>query len=250
MTVPAPLDPDRIPRHVAIVMDGNGRWAKERRKPRIYGHKVGADSVREIVETSREIGIGHLTLYAFSSENWNRPKQEVSGLMNILKSYLVSELGRMEKNQIRLHCLGNVSRLPDSVRQTLADSMKRTAANDKMVLNLALSYGSRDEICLAVEKIAESCSRGEIRPDQIDHQLFADELYTAGQPDPDLLIRTGGEQRLSNFLLWQASYSEIYFTETMWPDFRKQAYLAALLDFQRRERRFGKTGDQLRGTVS
>jgi len=246
MTVSAPLDPNRIPRHVAIVMDGNGRWAKQRRKPRIYGHKVGADSVREIVEISREIGISHLTLYAFSSENWNRPKQEVSGLMNILKSYLVSELGRLEKNEIRLSCVGDISQLPDNVRQTLEDSIKRTAGNDKMVLNLALSYGARDEICMAVRAIADACRQGEIVLDQIDHQLVADYLYTSGQPDPDLLIRTGGEQRLSNFLLYQASYAEIYFTETMWPDFRKQAYLEALTDYQGRERRFGKTGEQVK----
>ena len=250
MTVPAPLDPDRIPTHVAIVMDGNGRWAKLRKKPRLYGHKIGADSVREIVQASREIGIRHLTLYAFSSENWNRPQQEVSGLMNILKSYLVSELGRMEKNEIRLNCLGDVSRLPDSVQQTLSDSIRHTAGNDKMVLNLALSYGARDELCRAVKNIGELCRRGEIEPEQIDHRLIADNLYTGGQPDPDLLIRTGGEKRLSNFLLWQTSYAEIYFTDTMWPDFRKAAYLEALLDFQRRERRFGKTGEQVQGTAS
>ena len=245
MSFSAPLDPERLPRHVAIVMDGNGRWAKQRRKPRIYGHKVGADSVREIVEMSREIGIGHLTLYAFSTENWNRPEQEVSGLMNILKSYLVSELSRMEKNEIRLNCLGEAAKLPGTVRQTLRETIRRTAGNDKMILNLALSYGSRDEICLGVKKIAELCLDQKLKPDEIDHQLLSDQLYTAGQPDPDLLIRTGGEQRLSNFLLWQASYAEIHFTETMWPDFRKQAYLEALLDYQNRERRFGKTGEQV-----
>lgn len=246
MTVPSLLDPDRIPTHVAIVMDGNGRWAKQRKKPRLYGHKIGADSVREIVETSREIGVGHLTLYAFSSENWNRPQQEVSGLMNILKSYLVSELGRMEKNEIRLNCIGDASKLPGAVRETLLDSIERTAGNDKMVLNLALSYGSRDEICRALARIAQACMDGNLQPDKIDQACISDNLYTAGQPDPDLLIRTGGEQRLSNFLLWQASYAEIYFAETMWPDFRKDAYLEALLDFQRRERRFGKTGEQVK----
>jgi undecaprenyl diphosphate synthase len=250
MSFSAPLDPDRLPRHVAIVMDGNGRWAKQRRKPRIYGHKVGADSVREIVEMSREIGIGHLTLYAFSTENWNRPEQEVSGLMNILKSYLVSELSRMEKNEIRLNCLGETAKLPGTVRQTLEDTVRRTAGNDKMVLNLALSYGARDEICLAVKNIAQLCLDLKLKPEQIDHQLLSDQLYTAGQPDPDLLIRTGGEQRLSNFLLWQASYAEIYFTETMWPEFRKKAYLEALLDYQSRERRFGKTGEQITDKVS
>jgi len=246
MTTPSTLDSERIPTHVAIVMDGNGRWAEQRRKPRLYGHKIGADSVREIVEASREIGVKYLTLYAFSSENWNRPQQEVSGLMNILKTYLVSELGRMEKNEIRLNCIGDVSKLPGSVRQTLQDSMGRTLANDKLVLNLALSYGARDELCRAVAKIADACSAGDLDPGRIDHQLISAHLYTAGQPDPDLLIRTGGEQRLSNFLLWQASYAEIYFTETMWPDFRKDQYVQALLDFQRRERRFGKTAEQVK----
>ncbi|MCG6931608.1 MAG: isoprenyl transferase [Desulfofustis sp.] len=248
MTVPSPLDPDRIPAHVAIVMDGNGRWARQRKKPRLYGHKIGADSVREVVEMSREIGIRFLTLYAFSSENWSRPKQEVSGLMNILKSYLVSELGRMENNGIRLNCVGDASRLPNAVRETLFKSMQRTAGNDRLVLNLALSYGARDEICRAVAMIAAACMNKDLQPDRIDHRCISDHLYTAGQPDPDLLIRTGGEQRLSNFLLWQASYAEIYFTDTMWPDFRREAYLQALLDFQHRERRFGKTGDQVKET--
>ena len=164
MSAPAPLDPDLLPRHVAIVMDGNGRWARSRKKPRIYGHKVGADSVREIVEMSRELGIGHLTLYAFSAENWNRPEQEVSGLMNILKSYLVSELSRMEKNEIRLNCLGQIARLPDGVRRTLEKTISRTASNDKMVLNLALSYGARDEICRAARNIAHRCLEGQRPP--------------------------------------------------------------------------------------
>ena len=245
MTIPDSIDLNRIPKHVAIVMDGNGRWAKKRRKPRLYGHKVGADSVREIVETSRELGVGHLTLYAFSSENWNRPKQEVSGLMNILNSYLVSELERMEKNQIRLNCIGNAAQLPDGVRQTLFNSIKRTQKNDKLVLNLALSYGARDELCRATRTIAELCTNGTLQPEQIDHQLISDNLYTTGQPDPDLLIRTGGESRLSNFLLWQASYAEIYFTETMWPDFRRDAYFQALTNYQKRERRYGKTTEQM-----
>lgn len=246
MTVPEELDPQQLPGHVAIVMDGNGRWARKRKKPRIYGHKIGADSVRDIVETCGEIGISCLTLYAFSAENWKRPHQEVSGLMNILKSYLVSELDRMEKNQIRLRCLGEISRLPDSVREVLLTSIQRTAANTKLNLNLALSYGARDEICRAVRSIAEQCRAGTLDPDQIDHQVIGDHLYTAGLPDPDLLIRTGGECRLSNFLLWQASYSEIYFTETMWPDFRRTAFIEAIRDYQQRERRFGRTTEQLR----
>lgn len=246
MTVPEELDPQRLPAHVAIVMDGNGRWARKRKKPRIYGHKIGADSVRDIVETCGEIGVSCLTLYAFSAENWKRPHQEVSGLMNILKSYLVSELDRMEKNQIRLRCLGEISRLPDSVREVLLTSIQRTAANTKLTLNLALSYGARDEICRAVRSIAGQCRAGTLDPDQIDHQVIADHLYTVGLPDPDLLIRTGGECRLSNFLLWQASYSEIYFTETMWPDFRRAAFIEAIRDYQQRERRFGRTTEQIR----
>ncbi len=245
MTSSDPFDPDRIPTHVAIVMDGNGRWAQKRKKPRLYGHKVGADSVREIVETSRELGVRHLTLYAFSSENWNRPQQEVSGLMNILKSYLVSELERMEKNNIRLCCIGNTAQLPRAVRDVLEASIVKTSGNDKLILNLALSYGSRDEICGGIRQIAEKCCRGELRVEDIDQQVVSDHLYTSGQPDPDLLIRTGGEMRLSNFLLWQASYAEIYFTETMWPDFRREAYLLALQEYQRRERRFGLTGNQV-----
>ncbi len=245
MTSSDPLDPGSIPTHVAIVMDGNGRWAQKQRKPRLYGHKVGADSVREIVETSRKIGIRYLTLYAFSSENWNRPQQEISGLMNILKSYLVSELEQMEKNNIRLCCIGNISQLPSTVRDVLQASIDKTSCNDKLTLNLALSYGSRDEICGGIRQIAEKCCAGDLKPEDIDHQVVSDHLYTAGQPDPDLLIRTGGEMRLSNFLLWQASYAEIYFTETMWPEFRRDAYLLALREYQRRERRFGLTGKQV-----
>jgi len=245
MSAPFALDPDRIPNHVAVVMDGNGRWAKKRKKPRLYGHKIGADSVRDIVETSAEIGIKYLTLYAFSSENWNRPEHEVSGLMNILKSYLVSELGKMEKNNIRLHCIGDRSKLPNSVQDVLQESIEKTAANDSLTLNLALSYGSRDEICTAVRSIAEQCRAGTLKPQEITQSHISAALYTAGQPDPDLLIRTGGEARLSNFLLWQASYSEIYFTNVMWPEFRREVFLKALLDYQQRERRFGKTGEQI-----
>ena len=247
MTSTVQLDPKRIPTHVAIVMDGNGRWAKKHKKPRLYGHKVGADSVRDIVETSVEIGIRHLTLYAFSSENWKRPESEVSGLMNILQSYLVSELEKMEKNRIRLRCLGDRERLPVNVRKVLDESIERTAGNDRLTLNLALSYGARDEICMAVRSIAEQCVNARLRVKDISHETISNLLYTAGQPDPDLLIRTGGEARLSNFLLWQASYAEIYFTDVMWPEFRRDVFLLAIQDFQKRERRFGKTGDQLKG---
>ena len=241
------LDPDRLPRHVAIVMDGNGRWAQQRNKPRLYGHKVGAQSVRDIVEVSRELGIEVLTLYAFSSENWNRPKSEVNGLMSILKSFLVSELSRMLKNDVRLSCIGEIENLPRDVQKILHDSMAKTVHNDKLTLNLALSYGSRNEITLAVRQLATRCVAGTLTPDEINEKTISGQLYTGGLVDPDLLIRTGGEARLSNFLLWQASYSEIYFTETMWPDFRKPIFLKALQDYQNRERRFGKTGAQLQG---
>jgi undecaprenyl diphosphate synthase len=240
------IAPHFLPRHVAIVMDGNGRWAKKRNKPRLFGHKIGADSVRDIVEISREIGIEILTLYAFSSENWNRPASEVSGLMSILSSYLTSELSRMLKNDIRLTCIGDMSKLPDSVRVVLQDSIQKTSGNKSLVLNLALSYGSRNELVRAVQIVAEKCVRREISPQDIDIQTISNHLYTAGMADPDLLIRTGGEARLSNFLLWQASYAEIYFTDVMWPDFRRKAFLEAIADFQSRERRYGKTGEQLR----
>lgn len=226
-------------------MDGNGRWAQQRKKPRLFGHKAGAESVSVIVETCREIGIEYLTLYAFSSENWKRPEQEVSGLMSILQRYLDSELNRMLKNDIRLRAIGDHSRLPDSVRQALARTAELTSSNTKLTLNLALSYGSRDEIVRAVKKIATLCQHNKFDPEKISGQIISNYLDTFDMPDPDLMIRTGGEARLSNFLLWQLSYAEILFTETMWPDFRKEAFLQALLDYQSRERRFGKTGEQL-----
>ncbi len=239
------IDPARVPKHVAIVMDGNGRWAEKRKKPRLYGHKVGAKSVREIVEAAGQIGVKILTLYAFSSENWNRPEGEVSGLMTILKSYLESELSRMQRNNIRLTSIGDVKRIPEGVRSVLLNSIEKTRNNSELVLNLALSYGSRDELVYATKSIAEKCVRQELDPADIDQFIITDHLYTAGMIDPDLLIRTGGEKRLSNFLLWQASYAEIIFTETMWPDFRKESFYQAIYEFQNRERRFGKTGAQL-----
>ncbi len=240
------IDPDNIPRHVAIVMDGNGRWAQSRHQPRLYGHKVGADSVREVVETAVEIGVEVLTLYAFSTENWKRPEKEVSGLMSILRSYLLSELSRMLKNNIRLTCSGEMDRLPENVRQVLQASIAKTTHNTKLTLNLALSYGSRDEILRAARNIATKCVEGDISVNDIDEEMFSDNLYTRGLIDPDLLVRTSGESRLSNFLLWQASYAEILFTDVMWPDFRRKEFLEAIAEYQRRERRFGKTGSQLK----
>lgn len=201
--------------------------------------------MRDIVEASREIGIQILTLYAFSSENWNRPEQEVSGLMSILKSYLVNELSRLQKNNIQLRCIGDLERLPEGVRNTLKQSISETAGNSAMTLNLALSYGSRDELTRAARLLAADCLAGRLKVEEITSDAIADRLDTAGMADPDLLIRTGGEARLSNFLLWQASYAEIYFTEVMWPDFRKPVFLQAIKDFQQRERRFGRTSGQV-----
>ncbi len=247
MPIPDSIDPDRIPRHVAIIMDGNGRWAKQQGKPRLYGHGVGVVSVQEIVECATEWGVEVLTLYAFSTENWKRPVDEVGGLMGLLKNYLLKELAKMVKNSIRLTCIGDIAKLPGDVRQVLEDTMRETAANSRLTLNLALSYGGRAELIQAIRKIAEDVSKGVLDVSAIDERLIDSHLYTAELPDPDLLIRTGGEARLSNFLLWQASYAEIYFTDTMWPDFREQAFASAIDEFQGRERRFGKTSAQVEG---
>lgn len=236
-----------LPVHVAIIMDGNGRWAKERHQPRLFGHRAGVESVRVIVEAAREIGIRHLTLYAFSTENWQRPGLEVKGLMALLKTFLLAELETMKKNGIRLDCFGQKERLPDEVRAVLERVIAETAAAPGMRLNLALSYGSRAEMLRAVREVSRRCAAGQLAPEAIDEELFSSQLYSAGQPDPDLLIRTSGEQRLSNFLLWQLSYAELYFTETRWPDFRRAQFFEALQVFANRQRRFGKTGEQLKG---
>ncbi len=239
-------DIERVPRHIAIIMDGNGRWAEERNRPRLFGHKAGVDSVRAVVETSREIGVRYLTLYAFSTENWNRPVTEVKGLMGLLKTYLRGELSTMLKNDIRLGCIGQIDRLPDDVRTILAGVMAETAHCGAMTLQLALSYGSRAEIVRAARTLCRQCAEEGSGWEEIDEDRFRTALYTGQQPDPDLLIRTGGEKRLSNFLLWQASYAELYFTETKWPDFRKEELLEAVRSYGRRQRRFGRTGAQIR----
>jgi undecaprenyl diphosphate synthase len=226
-------------------MDGNGRWAQDRGMMRLMGHKAGVKTVRKIVTAARELGIDVLTLYAFSTENWKRPEQEVSGLMSLLKTYLEDELSTMLENDIKLRCMGRKEQLPLEVLEVLDSCIKRTAANTGLVLNLALSYGGRDEIMRAVRHLAESCASGSMHPDEITEELFAENLYSAGLPDPDLVIRTGGESRLSNFLLWQASYAEIYIAETNWPDFTEGDFHRALADFQQRQRRFGKTGEQI-----
>ncbi|MBU4262759.1 MAG: isoprenyl transferase [Proteobacteria bacterium] len=228
-------------------MDGNGRWAQSRGLMRLMGHKAGVKTVQLIVKAAREIGISALTLYAFSSENWKRPATEVSGLMSLLKSYLESELTFMQENNIRLHTIGRKENLPREIRETLSASIANTAANTGLVLNLALSYGSRDEIVGAARKMAKLCVAGKLSPEDITEASFSGHLFTAGLPDPDLIIRTGGEFRLSNFLLWQASYSEIFITETHWPDFTREDFIAAITTFQKRQRRFGRTGDQVSG---
>jgi len=239
-------DTSTIPVHIAIVMDGNGRWAEERNQPRLFGHKAGVKSVRTVVETAREIGVRHLTLYAFSTENWKRPSLEVRGLMSLLDSYLKSEQKTMLKNDIRLRCLGQLKRLPAEVQKTLGRVIDATAQCTAMTLNLALSYGSRSEIIRAVREVSEKCMNGEFSPADLTEEILSSHLYTAGQPDPDLFIRTGGERRLSNFLLWQVSYAELYFTDIKWPDFGRAELLAAVADYGARQRRFGKTGSQLR----
>lgn len=235
---------DSLPRHVAIIMDGNGRWAKQRGMPRVMGHKAGVESVREAVKLSRELGITALTLYAFSTENWQRPAMEVQTLMGLLKSFLSSELASLVENNVSLRCIGQRERMAPEVREVLNQVIQATSKNTGLVLTLALSYGSREEIARACQTIAQKCRDGLLSPEQIDSQTIADHLDTAGLPEPDLLIRTGGELRLSNFLLWQASYTELHFTDTLWPDFRKPHFLAAIADFQKRQRRFGKTPEQ------
>lgn len=239
------LDLNNLPKHIAIIMDGNGRWAENRGMPRAMGHKVGVESVQEVVKAARELGIASLTLYAFSTENWQRPTVEVQALMGLLKSYLQSELTTMVENNVRLRCIGQKQKLPNEVREILDQVINETADNTGLSLNLALSYGGRNEIVRTTQILAQQCVEGVLKPDGITEDIFADHLDTSGQPDLDLLIRTGGESRLSNFLLWQASYAEIYITDTLWPDFRKAGLTRAVYDFQCRQRRFGKTGNQV-----
>jgi undecaprenyl diphosphate synthase len=239
------LDLQKLPKHVAIIMDGNGRWAKQRAMNRIRGHEEGAESVRAIVRATREIGIPWLTLYAFSEENWGRPRYEVEALMVLLKRFLQSELREMLDNGIRFQAIGRLHKLPNDVQGTVREIAERTASNQNMVLTLALSYGGRQEITDAVRKIIQRVETGGIRSSDISEALISENLYSANMPDPDLLIRTSGECRVSNFLLWQIAYAEIYMTQTYWPDFRKEEYVQALIEYQKRERRFGATGDQV-----
>ena len=239
------IDPNKLPRHIAIIMDGNGRWAKQHTMGRIRGHKKGAQAVRTTVTACREIGIQYLTLFAFSSENWGRPDEEVNALMSLLEDYLEKETPTLQKQQIRLNSIGNIEKLYPPVKKKLLDVMKLTEQNDKMVLNLALSYGSRDEMVMAIQKMISDSQKGKLAIDDINQDLVGRYLYTDGMPDPDLLIRTSGEYRISNFLLWQLAYTELYFTDVLWPDFKKDDLLKAITVYQRRERRFGLTSDQI-----
>jgi undecaprenyl diphosphate synthase len=239
------LDKTNLPRHIAIIMDGNGRWAQKHSLGRIAGHRKGAESVRNIVEACRKIGISYLTLYAFSSENWSRPEREVRALMTLLERYLKSEVKVMLKNHIRLLAIGDTEALPESVRAILRDTIEKTAGNTAMTLILALNYGSHDEILGAVRKLIEEACQGKIRASDITLERFAGYLSTGGIPDPDMLIRTSGEYRLSNFLLWQMAYTEFYFTDILWPDFREEQLIEAISEYQKRERRFGLTSDQV-----
>jgi len=239
------LDLNRLPRHVAVIMDGNGRWAERRGLGRLRGHRVGKDSVRAVVETSRELGIEYLSLYAFSTENWQRPVREVDGLMTLLRRYLASELDKMMKHEIRLRAIGNLRRLPPAVRESLRAAVEATRENSKMTVVLAVSYSGREEMAKAMRRIGRLVARGELDPGRITTRVVASHLDTADIPDPDLLIRTSGEMRLSNFFLWQVAYSELYVTDTLWPDFREREYREALAYYQQRQRRFGRTGGQV-----
>lgn len=240
------LDKDRLPKHLAIIMDGNGRWAKKQGMMRVFGHENGTKSVRTTVEACARLGIENLTLYAFSTENWNRPKLEVDTLMKLLMSSLKKELKTLQENNIRLHSIGSLEMLPASARKSLLEVIEKTKDNTRMTLTLALSYGSRDEIIQAVREISAKVKNNIILPGDIDESTINNHLYTQNLPDVDLLIRTSGEHRISNFLLWQIAYAELYFTDVLWPDFGEKELYDALADYQKRERRFGKTSEQIK----
>jgi len=237
--LPNGLSADRMPAHVAVIMDGNGRWAKKRVMNRVKGHEKGAGAVRTVVESCTKFGIPYLTLYAFSTENWQRPKKEVDALMGLLARFLSNEKAQLVKNGVRLTAIGELHRLPYEVRRELELAMEATAHNSRLTLCLALSYGSRSELVAAVQHIAGEVKEGRIQAADVDEEMVSTHLFTRGFPDPDLVIRTSGEMRLSNFLLWQCAYSEIFFTETLWPDFGEAEFASILKDFQARERRFG-----------
>ena len=245
MTSQEQIDTNKLPQHLAIIMDGNGRWAKQKGLFRSMGHENGTKAVREIVEASAELNIPYLTLYAFSTENWNRPKLEVELLMKLLVSSLKKEIKTLQKNNIKLNAIGNLEALPKRAKKELEDVIDQTKENDRMTLTLALSYGSREEITKTIREISVKVKNNLISPENIDETVINNHLYTQNLPDVDLLIRTSGEQRISNFLLWQIAYAELYFTDTLWPDYTKNHLFEAILNYQNRERRFGKTSEQL-----
>jgi len=236
---------DQLPQHLAIIMDGNGRWAKQKGKLRVFGHEKGSKAVKQVVEGCAELGVKNLTLYAFSTENWNRPKLEVQTLMKLLISSLKKEIKTLQKNNIKLNAIGNLNDLPPKVYKELMDVIDITKSNTNLTLTLALSYGSRDELINTIKQISIKVKNNIISPEKIDESVINEHLYTQNLPDVDLLIRTSGEQRISNFLLWQIAYAELYFTNVFWPDFTKQHLYEAIINYQKRERRFGKTSEQL-----
>ena len=236
-----------VPKHIAIIMDGNGRWARGKTLPRIAGHREGVNSVREITRVCGEIGVQYLTLYTFSIENWKRPAAEVSALMTLLLRTINKEVKGLHKNNVKFDIIGDLEKLPVSTKNSLQKGADLTAKNTGLTLSLALNYGSRQEIIEAVQKIVIKVKNGSLNSDEINENIFSDYLYTKGIPDPDLMIRTSGESRLSNFLLWQSAYTEIYMTDTFWPEFREKELMKAVKDYQSRERRFGKVSDQIRG---
>jgi len=237
---------ERLPRHIAIIMDGNGRWAKEHGKPRLFGHRSAVQSVREVNEACAELGVEYLTLYAFSTENWNRPADEVGGLMTLFSQTIIKETSTMIKNGVRLNVIGDVDRMPKAVVEQMRKAIDITSQGTRMELTLALSYSGRWDITNAARNLAQAVKEGSLQPADITEETVSNYLSMAGKPDPELLIRTSGELRISNFLMWQLAYSELYFTDKYWPDFRKDDLYAAIVDYQHRERRFGKTSEQIR----
>ena len=235
-----------LPKHIAIIMDGNGRWARGKNLPRAAGHKEGINSVREIVRVCGEIGVSHLTLYTFSSENWSRPKTEVSAIMKLLLSTIKKEIRNLDDNNVKLSTIGNLRELPKETQKNILDGVEKTKSNTGLNLILALSYGSRQELIRAIKRISMKVKQSDLEIDNIDESLLSMELYTENIPDPDLIIRTGGEHRLSNFLLWQSAYSELLISETFWPDFRESDLLNSIADYQNRQRRFGQTAEQVK----
>lgn len=239
------IDLQKLPRHIAVIMDGNGRWAKGKGKLRVFGHHNGVLSVRDVVEGAGELGIAYLTLYTFSAENWSRPTFEVNAIMELLISTINKEIAKLMKNNVRLNAIGDLGQLPAKCHKELNSAIEKTAANTGLVLTLALSYSSRQELVQAATNLAAKVQKGELQPGDIDEKMFEDNLYTSGMPNPELLIRTSGEYRISNYLLWQIAYAELYFTAKLWPDFRREDLYEAILDYQKRERRFGMISEQV-----